>query len=314
MPRNTVQFQKGISLPAFLKLFGTEKKCQDMLYQLRWPDGFVCPDCGHKKHCMMTRGLYQCNHCHHQTSLTSRTIFEYTKLPLTTWFLAMYLLTQSKNGFSVLSLKRQLGISYNAAWRIKHKLMQVMKERDDSKLLSGNIQIDDVYWGGEKHGGKRGRGASGKTPFVAAVETNKEGHPIAMRMTRLEGFKSDAILNWADNHVTSGSQIISDGLYCFRAVKKAGCSHDAIVTGGGPACVEIEAFRWVNTMIGNVKNAMHGSYHAVSSHHLPRYLAEFCYRFNRRFTLDNMIQRLAYAAVRTPPMPHRLLKLAEAWG
>ena len=99
-----------------------------------------------------------------------------------------------------------------------------------------------------------------------------------------------------------------------RAVKKAGCSHEAIVTGGGPACVEIEAFKWVNTMIANVKNAINGSYHSVSSHHLPRYLAEFCYRFNRRFTLDNMIQRLAYAAVRTPPMPHRLLKLAEALG
>ena len=172
---------------------------------------------GHKKHCVMTRGLYQCNHCHHQTSLTSRTIFEYTKLPLTTWFLAMYLLTQSKNGFSVLSLKRQLGISYNAAWRIKHKLMQVMKERDDSKPLSGNIQIDDVYWWWGKNTAEKAMGVAQqeKTPFVAAVETDEEGHPIAMRMTRLDGFKSDAILNWADHHVTPGSQVISDGLYCF---------------------------------------------------------------------------------------------------
>jgi hypothetical protein len=87
----------------------------------------------------------------------------------------MYLLTQNKCGLLVLNLKRQLGIGYNAAWRMKHKLLLVMKERDDSKPLSGNIQIDDVYWGGERHGGKRGRGVSGKTPFVAAVKTNKKG-------------------------------------------------------------------------------------------------------------------------------------------
>jgi hypothetical protein len=146
------------------------------------------------------------------------------------------------------------------------------------------------------------------------LQTNEDGHPIAMRMTRLEGFNSDALFNWADKHVTQGSHIVSDGLFCFRAVTRAGCSHEGIVTGGGPACVAIEAFSWVNTMISNVKNAMHGSYHSVSSRHLPRYLGEFCYRFNRRFSLDDMIPRLAYAAVRTPPMPHRLLKLAEAWG
>jgi hypothetical protein len=226
----------------------------------------------------------------------------------------MYLLTQSKSGVSILSLKRQLGISYNAAWRMKHKLMQVMKERDDSKLLSGNIQMDDVYWGGEKHGGKRGRGASGKTPFVAAVQTDEEGHPVAMRMTKLNGFKKEEIFNWAGRHVAAGSHVISDGLFCFRAVEHAGCSHEAIVTGGGSACVMIEAFTWVNTMIGNVKNSMHGSYHSVSGRHLPRYLAEFCYRFNRRFRLEDMIPRLGYAAVRTPPMPDRLLKMAEAWG
>jgi len=194
----------------------------------------------------------------------------------------MYILTQSKNGVSVLSLKRQFGITYNAAWKMKHKLMQVMKERDDSKPLSGSVQINDVYWGGEKHGGKRGRGASGKTPFVAAVQTNVDGHPIAMKMTRLEGFNSEALFNWADKHLRQGSHVVSDGLYCFRAVTRAECSHEGIVTGGGPACVKLEAFSWVNTMIGNVKNAMHGSYHSVSSRHLARYLAEFCYRSYRQ--------------------------------
>ena len=314
MSRNQVQFQKGISLPEFFKQYGTAEQCHSALYNWRWPSGFKCPECGYAQSCKLTRGLYQCHRCHHQTSVTSRTIFEHTKLPLTTWFLGMYFLTQNKNGVSALSLKRQLGIGYNAAWRLKHKILQVMKERDDSKPLSGNIQIDDVYWGGEKRGGKRGRGAPGKIPFVAAVQTNTEGHAIAMRMTRLGGFKKDEIFNWAQQHITAGSYVVSDGLFCFRAVEKAGCNHEAIVTGGGPECVTIEAFTWVNMMIGNVKNSMRGTYHSVRGRHLPRYLAEFCYRFNRRFNLEDMIARLGYVAVQTPPMPDRLLKMAEAWG
>ena len=315
MARNQVQFQKGMSLPELQQKYGTENKCYRALYAWRWPSGFQCPGCGHTGHCEIAdRKVYQCHKCHRQTSLTSGTIFEYTKLPLTTWFLAMYMLTQSKNGISALSLKRHLGIGYNAAWRLKHKLLQVMKERDDSKPLSGNIQIDDVYWGGERHGGKRGRGAAGKTPFVAAIETNEAGHPVSMRMTRINGFKSETLAQWADRHIKAGSQIVSDGLPCFRAVTLSGCHHKAIVTGGGSSCVTIEAFNWVNTMIGNVKSSMHGSYHSINSQHLPRYLAEFCYRFNRRFNLEDMIPRLGYIAMRTPPMPQRLLSVAEAWG
>lgn len=166
----------------------------------------------------------------------------------------------------------------------------------------------------EHRGGKRGRGVPGKTPFVAAVQTNEEGHPIAMRFTRLRGFRKEEITQWAQRHLQAASLVVSDGLNCFSGVEGAGCQHGAIVTGGGPASVTLDAFTWVNTMIGNVKNSMHGSYHAISDRHLPRYLAEFCYRFNRRFKLEEMIPRLGYAAVRTPPMSQRLLNMAEAWG
>ena len=99
---------------------------------------------------------------------------------------------------------------------------------------------------------------------------------------------------------------------CFAALEAAGCEHESIVTGGSLASVTMEAFTWVNTMISNVKNSIHGTYYAVSDKHLPRYLAEFCYRFNRHFKLQAMLPRLGRAAVRTPPMPKRLLPLAEA--
>ena len=315
MAKNQVQFQRGLSLPEFLKQYGSEAQCRNALFQWRWPEGFACPECGHIGYCEIAgRGLYQCHRCHHQTSLNSGTIFEYTKLPLTTWFLGMYFLTQPKNGVSALELKRQLGIGYNAAWRMKHKLLQVMKERDDSRPLVGFIQLDDAYWGGERRGGKRGRGAPGKTPFVAAVQTDEAGHPIAMRFTKVKTFSKQEIVQWAQRHLHAASIVVSDGLSCFAGVEDAGCQHEAIVTGGGPDSVTLEEFNWVNTMIGNVKNSIHGTYHAISEQHLPRYLAEFCYRFNRRFKLENMIPRLGYAAVRTPPMPERLLRVAEAWG
>lgn len=313
MAKNQVQFQQGLSLPEFMHQYGSEQQCRDTLFHWRWPDGFVCPECGHVGYCeIYSRRLFQCHRCHRQTSVTSGTIFEGTKLPLVTWFLGIYLLTQSKNGVSALEMKRQLGVSYNAAWRLKQKLMQVMKERDDSQPLTGIVQLDDAYWGGERRGGKRGRGAPNKVPFVAAVATNDDGHPIAMRLSSVTGFLTDEIDRWAHKHLVADSIVVSDGLQCFGGVVAAGCFHEPVITGGGPAGVSEETLTWVNTMIGNVKKSIHGTYHAIAHKHLPRYLAEFCYRFNRRFDLRSMLSRLVYAAVRTPPMPERLLKMAEA--
>ena len=251
--------------------------------------------------------MFQCNRCKHQRSLTSGTIFADTKLPLRIWFLAIYLLTQNKNGISALSLRRQLGVSYNTAWLIKHKLMQVMVERDAAQSLSGNVQIDDAYWGGERHGGAVGRGSPGKTPFVAAVQCTPQGHPMKMRMDVLSGFRKIELATWAKRHLEPGSAVVSDGLSCFTAVTDAACTHLAITTGGGVP--NDERFTWVNTMLGNVKNALHGTYHALSPKYLQRYLSEFCYRFNRRFDLAAILSRLLHAAAHTPPLPYKLATL-----
>jgi hypothetical protein len=168
--------------------------------------------------------------------------------------------------------------------------------------------------GGERRGGKRGRGSANKVPFVAAVSLNESGHPIAMSMNVVKGFRLTEIARWAKCHLQPGSTVVSDGLACFSAVKDAGCSRISIVTGGGAQSVTKEEFTWVNTLIGNVKKAINGTYHTINPKHLPGYLAEFCYRHNRRFQLDNMLPRFAYVAVRTPPMPIRLLKMAEGYG
>jgi hypothetical protein len=148
-----------------------------------------------------------------------------------------------------IELGRRLGVTQTTAWKIKHKLMQVMMERDAGKRLSGRIEVDDVHIGGERNGGKRGRCSAGKTP---------------------------------------------------------------IVIGSGRKAALTPAFKWVNTALANVKNAMTGTNRAVSNKHLPRNPAEFEYRFNRRYDLAAMTPRLGWAAVRTPPLPYRLLKLAAA--
>ena len=313
MARNKVQFQKSVSLSEFIKLYGEEEQCFDALFNWRWPNGFHCPICGHNKSCSLkTRSLQQCNRCHHQTSITAGTIFEATKLPLTKWFQAMYLLSQDKKGVSAMELHRHLDISYNAAWRMKHKLMQVMFERDNNKKLSGIIEMDDAYLGGERTGCKPGRGAADKTPFVAAVSTTDEGQPIAIKLTVVEGFRKDILKAWGTQHLEPGSAVISDGLACFNGLADAGFEHNPIVCGGGRASVENDQFYWVNTALGNLKSALRSTYHSFKPKYAQRYLSEFQYRFNRRFELKNFIPRLAIVALKTPPMPERLLKIGLA--
>ena len=176
----------------------------------------------------------------------SGTILASTKLPLRTWFLAMYLMTQTKNGISALELSRQISVSYNTAWKVKHKLMQVMKERDDTRPLGGWVQLDDAYWGGQRHGGKSGRGAPGKTPFVAAVELNAQGRPMRMRLSRVGGFRSEEIGAWARCQLEPGTVVVSDALGCFGAVEQARCIHQPFVTGSGPKSAQHPALTWVN--------------------------------------------------------------------
>ena len=125
---------------------------------------------------------------------------------------------------------------------------------------------------GQRRGGKSGRGAPGKTPFVAAVELNREGRSAKMRLSRVGGFRSEEIEAWARCHLEPGTVVVSDALGCFRAVRQAGCFHQPFVTGSGPASARHPALTWVNTILGNIKRSLHGTYHHLSSKHLPRYL------------------------------------------
>ena len=313
MPKNKIQFQKGLSLSKFLTQYGTEEQCRSALFRMRWPKGFQCPRCGHDGYSeIQSRKLFQCRACRFQASLTQGTLFASTKLPLTVWLLGIYLVTQAKDGISSLNLARTLGISDNAAPRMKHKLQQAMKNQDDQYLLTSVLLMDDVYWGGKKRDGKRGRGASGKMPLVASLSLTSEGHPLFLKLNHLHGFTSEEVRAWSAKYISPGSHVISDGLNCFAAVNNASCGHEPIITYSNNRYDDGKVFQWLNTVIGNVKNALRGTYHAVSEKHPLRYLGEFRYRFNRRFQLGAMVDRLAYTALQTQPIPQRRLKLAEA--
>ena len=300
---------KGLSEAEFRERFGTEEACRQALFEMRWRDGLACPGCGGSSFCRLrTRALLQCNRCKRQVRLTAGTVFQDTKLPLTAWFAAIYHLTQSKGGISSIELGRRLGVRRQTAWLMKHKLMRTMQAREAAKpKLSGRIEMDDTDLGGERPGGKRGRGAAGKTPIVAAVETTPERKPKRLRFSVVEGFRKNEVEKLAKRDFAAGTNVISDGLSCWPTVEKAGCKHVPIVTGRGKRAANWTPFKWVNTTLGNVKTALAGTYHHVSPKHAPSYLASFAYRFNRRRQLDSIVERLAWAAVHTSPQPYRII-------
>ena len=313
MSMNRVQFQAGLSMPQFLELYGTEAKCQAALAAPRWPNGFVCPACGGAARTGFVRkGLryWQCGRCAAQCSLISGTLFEATKLPLARWFLAMQLLTQSKNNVSALELKRQLGVSYRSAWLLKHKIMEAMRLREQPRELDGRVEIDDAFLGGE-HSGKAGRGSQNKVPFVAAVQTNAQGQPICACL-RQQTHTHEQIALFAAQHLATSATLVSDGLWCFRAATMVGVEHERILTGGGKSGVKLPQFNAVNTLLGNLKSAINGTYHAFDfAKYAHRYLAEFQYRFNRRFDMRSLFKRLLVALVKAPVCTERYLRLAE---
>ena len=314
MPMNRIQFQPGLSLTAFFRHYGEEAQCAAALEQARWPHGFRCPRCNGHEHSRVhgrTHPLFQCRSCRHQTSLIAGTVMQGTKLPLTVWFLAIYLLSQAKTGLSALALARQLGVSYPTAWLIHHKLMGAMAEREDRYVLAGDVQVDDAYLGGERSGGKVGRGSENKCAFVAAVSLDDEGHPLRVKLTPVATFSARAITDWARGALAPGTTVFSDGLACFRAVAAAGCTHQpTVVAGRKPS--QLPEFQWINTVLGNLKTSLSGCYHAFRFRkYAARYLAAFAYRFTRRFDLAALPQRLLVAAVRCAPHPQRIIR-AEA--
>ncbi len=268
MKMNRVQFQPGLSLAEFFDRYGSDDKCEATVIASHWPEGFACPVCGACEHSLFRRQrrlYFQCSACRHQCSVISGTIFEVSKLGLARWFLAMHLLTQSKNNVAALELMRHLGICYKTAWLVKHKLMEVMREREDSRVLDGRVEMDDAYLGGELAGGKPGRGSENKVSFIAAVQTTRDGHP-QFACFALQPFTNEGVGAFAAKSLAPSPTVVSDGLLCFRSVTLIGDEHEPTVTGGSAGSVKLPQFKAINTLLGNLKTALHS--HALRQ--IPR--------------------------------------------
>jgi transposase-like protein len=315
MAMNRVQFQPGLSMHQFMDLYGTPEKCEAAVIGWRWPKGYVCPACGQADASFSSfrrgRLLYrQCSACHFQCSVIAGTIFEATKLPLTIWFLAMHLLTQAKTNMSMLELSRHLGVSYPSAWLMKHKIMEVMRLREDSRQLSGRVELDDGYLGGQRSGGKAGRGSENKIPFVTAVQTTESGEAQFVCLAQVP-FTKEAVTAFVDKCLVRPLTVVSDGLACFTVTAKAGV-HERIVVSAGNASAAYARFNAVSTAQSNLKTAISGTYHSIKfAKYAHRYLAEFQYRFNRRFDMRAIFARLACVACGSAPQNRRLIRAAE---
>ena len=172
------------------------------------------------------------------------------------------------------------------------------------------MEIDDAYLGGERSGGRAGRGSENKVPFIAAVQTTNDGQPVLACFAQMP-FTAEAMSDFAAKSLARPLTVVSDGLKCFLTMQNAGV-HERVVTGSGKASVKPPQFKAVNTVLSNLKTALGGTYHSFDfAKYGYRYLAEAQYRFNRRFDLGVILVRLLRAAALTPPRPARLIRVAE---
>jgi transposase-like protein len=286
-----------ISLLEWQKKYGTEKACADAIAKYRWPNGFMCPRCGHDTTWFIkSRKIYQCTNCKAQVSVTAGTLFHSTNLPLVKWFWAIYLIASDKGGISALRLSKQLGVSWPTARNILKKVRTAMAHRDSIYRLQDLIEFDDTYVGG-KRPGKRGRGAGGKKSVLVAVEKRgpKAGY---MAMKAVPDVSGRSIRNFLDHHLKRGQIVRTDALPAMNSVQETQ-KHMARITPPK------QASRWlpmVHIMIGNMKKFLNGTYHGVSGKYLQEYLDEFCYRFNRRFWECELPLRLLNACLSHTPI------------
>jgi transposase-like protein len=314
MRRNRIQFQDGLTLDEFNTQYGTDEQCKDAFEKTRWPDGVQCPKCESSKHYVINRGncrIYQCCNCRAQTSLTAGTIFNSTNIQLRLWFQLIYLIVTTKTGISNLELKRKIGVTDTTLGRMRAKLQQVMYERELSTKLNSLVQVDDSYMGGEHLGGKAGRGSENKIPFIAAVQINESGGPVYVKIEPVKTFSNEEVLAWANRSLVPGTIVVSDGLACFSAVTDIGCIHEPHVVGTKQKSTSMECFLWINTVLGNLKTSISGTYHAVDfKRNAFRYFAEFTYLFNRRFDLSGIMPRLIRGCAITGSRTEADLRLA----
>lgn len=282
-----------LSFFEYQEQFSDEEDCFKYLFRLRWPNGFVCPKCGGSEYYMIYKHKrFQCKQCRHQTSVTAGTVFHRSHQPLRILFMAVYLIATSKKGLSAMELRRKLGISgYKTAWLLMQKIRTAMAS-SGKFLLTRMVEIDETYIGGHREG-PRGRGAKDKTLVAIAVETNGSTMGRAylktinsLTMTELEQFVKD--------HVARATKVSTDGHKSYGSLNN---NYVHIPVKNSKACSKSDVLPKVHIVVANLKMWLRGTYNCLPAKHLQRYLDEFVFRFNRRWNLENIFDKLLIRCV-----------------
>jgi transposase-like protein len=289
------------TLQEFEARFSTEAGCRDYLFQLRWPDGFRCSRCGGSKAWTIRATLLQCTGCDHQTSVTAGTLFQDTRKPLIVWFRAMWYVTSQKNGASALGLQRVLGLgSYRTAWSWLHKLRRAMV-RPSRDRLAGWVEVDETYLGGLEEG-TAGRGVEDKALIVIAAQA--DGKRIGrIRMRVIQDASAASLHTFIQDCIEPGSTVHTDGWLGYSGLK--GFDHE--VTKIRRRKEASGLLPRVHMVVSLLKRWLTGTHQGAVSHkHLPYYLDEFTFRFNRRRSKSRgkLFFRLLQQAAATGPMTY----------
>jgi transposase-like protein/transcription elongation factor Elf1 len=296
------------SMVAFVKRFGTEEACVRYLRLQKWgtEDGFECPRCGHKgcwEHETRKRRL-TCRACRAETSVTAGTAFHDSRIGLHRWFLAMYLMSTSKQGVSAKEIQRQLGLgSYQTAWTILHKLRRCMVDPSRTPL-SGMVEMDETYIGGAAVAGEHGRSTAKKTAVVCAVERVGMGTGRC-RLAVIENCTKAKLQEFADGVLKAGTTAHTDGWRGYLGMERSGYAHiRAIADKDTPAHVLLPSVHRIFSLLKRVMLGTHQG--AVSRKHLQHYLHEYEFRFNRRksHTPCHLFQRLSEGVAREGHSPY----------
>jgi transposase-like protein len=271
-------------LGEFQAWFRTDADCLDYLEWLRWPAGFTCPDCG-LTGWRLGDGRFMCSGCGGRTSVTAGTIFDRTRTPLTVWFSVCWLLATGKDGISALSVKRTLEIgSYQTAWAMLHRLRSVLV-RPGRDRLAGTVEVDETYIGGEQAGLSGGRAKGKKVLTGIAVEIREPKGFGRCRMRPLADASAASLHPFVTDHVEPGTTVITDGWQGYRGLEKLGYLDErrsqraARALGEDPG----ELLPAVHRVASLAKRWLLGTHQgAADDAHLPSYLNEFVFRFNRR--------------------------------
>jgi transposase-like protein len=286
-----------MTLPEVNTLYSTDDRCRELLERLRWPEGLICPRC---KDTHISRlkeyARYECVGCRYQFTATSGTIFHDSHLPLPIWFIAVLLLCEAKKGMSAMQLKRTIWGkdkgSYKTAWYLCHRIRAAMKEVDQP-MLDGTVEMDETYVGGKNRGGGQGARLENKEVVIGLRQRNGD-----LRFFHAEDAKSGTLAKYIRENVSTDVDVlITDS---FPAYKHAvGDAEHKIVNHHAGEYVRYENGACVTTntvesAFSLLKRGIMGSWHKISAKHLPAYLDEMTFRFNRRKRSDLFIDTLRH--------------------